>query len=149
MLRVPDVIVSVDWLHQNKENENLIILDATVLKVGQFPESIKQEYIPKSLCFDIKKKFSDLESDLPNTVPSEEQFQENARALGINNQSCVVVYDQHGVYSSPRAWWLFQLMGFENIAVLNGDKNIPITVDHINHKTNSNYYSNCTHIYSI
>ncbi len=28
----------------------------------------------------------------------------------------------------------------ENIAVLNGDKNTPITVDFINHKTNSEYY---------
>lgn len=28
----------------------------------------------------------------------------------------------------------------ENIAILNGDKNIPITVDYINHKTNSDYY---------
>ncbi|EDM44047.1 OmpA/MotB [unidentified eubacterium SCB49] len=28
----------------------------------------------------------------------------------------------------------------ENIAILNGDKNIPITVDHINLKTNSEYY---------
>jgi len=28
----------------------------------------------------------------------------------------------------------------ENIAVLNGDKNIPITVDYINHVTNSEYY---------
>jgi len=28
----------------------------------------------------------------------------------------------------------------ENIAILNGDKNIPITVDFINHKTNSEYY---------
>lgn len=28
----------------------------------------------------------------------------------------------------------------ENIAVLNGDKTIPITIDHINHKINSDYY---------
>ena len=28
----------------------------------------------------------------------------------------------------------------ENIAILNGDKNIPITVDYINHITNSDYY---------
>lgn len=28
----------------------------------------------------------------------------------------------------------------KNIAVLNGDKNTPITVDHINHQTNSDYY---------
>ena len=42
------------------------------------------------------------------------------RELGINNNSCILVYDDLGVYSSPRVWWLFQLMGFKNIAVLNG-----------------------------
>lgn len=32
----------------------------------------------------------------------------------------LVVYDNLGIYSSPRVWWLFKVMGFNNIAVLNG-----------------------------
>jgi thiosulfate/3-mercaptopyruvate sulfurtransferase len=32
----------------------------------------------------------------------------------------VKVYDSLGIYSSPRAWWLFQIMGHENVWVLDG-----------------------------
>ena len=30
------------------------------------------------------------------------------------------MYDNLGVYSSPRVWWMFTVMGHKNIAVLNG-----------------------------
>ena len=32
----------------------------------------------------------------------------------------MVCYDDLGIYSSPRVWWMFQLMGFPNVAVLDG-----------------------------
>jgi thiosulfate/3-mercaptopyruvate sulfurtransferase len=32
----------------------------------------------------------------------------------------VVVYDAHGVFSAPRAWWTFRVMGHEAVAVLDG-----------------------------
>ena len=30
------------------------------------------------------------------------------------------MYDEHGIYSSPRAWWLFKTFGHEQVAVLDG-----------------------------
>ena len=51
---------------------------------------------------------------------STKEFEEKAQELGINKNTCIVVYDNLGIYSSPRVWWMFQLMGFKNIAVLNG-----------------------------
>ena len=32
----------------------------------------------------------------------------------------VIVYDDKGIFSSPRAWWMFRVMGHEDVAVLNG-----------------------------
>ena len=122
MLQVPNVIVEVDWLHKHIENEDLIVLDATIPKVtakGSIPvKEVNQ--IPNTRFFDIKGTFSEKNASFPNTMLSESQFEVEARALGINNDTCIVVYDTHGVYSSPRAWWMFKSMGFENIAVLNG-----------------------------
>ena len=40
--------------------------------------------------------------------------------MGINNDSAIVVYDDKGIYSSARVWWMFKAFGFNNIAVLNG-----------------------------
>lgn len=121
-LKIHTPLVSVDWLFSNLENEHLIILDATIPKVtSKTDEVIEDKYqIKNTRFFDIQNIFSDVNAAFPNTVLSPEEFEEKAQELGINNKSCIVVYDDLGMYSSPRVWWLFQLMGFKNIAVLNG-----------------------------
>ena len=114
-------IVSVQWLNDNLHLETLVILDASLSQVGSHSNiTIPEDYIPNSYFFDLKNEFSDSDSIFPSTVPTLEQFEFSARKLGLNNDSLIVVYDNIGVYSSPRAWWLFKLMGLENVAVLNG-----------------------------
>ena len=121
MLQVPDVIVEANWLHENLENSKLIILDATIKKVtGSSDNTSTQEQIKNAIFFDLKNIFSNQDSEFPNTVLDAVAFEEEAQKLGINQDSCIVVYDQLGIYSSARVWWLFNLMGFQNIAVLNG-----------------------------
>ena len=121
MLEIENPIVSVGWLKDNLEAENLIILDGTIPKVGKKSKKIEEkQQIKGARFFDIKKVFSDQEATYPNTILSPEAFQEKAQDLGINNDSCIVVYDAHGIYSAPRVWWLFKTFGFTNIAVLDG-----------------------------
>lgn len=109
-------IVSVEWLYNNLKADNLILLDATINKVFNKAQS----QIPSARFFDIKRKFSDTTNPFPSAFPSEEQFQNEARLLGISNHNAIVVYDDKGIYSSARVWWLFKCFGHHNIAVLNG-----------------------------
>lgn len=121
MLQIESPIVSIDWLNENILAENLIVLDGTLPKVGKKQEvSGKQQQIKGARFFDIKKVFSDQMATYPNTILSPEAFEEKAQELGINKDSCIVVYDTHGIYSAPRVWWLFKTFGFTNIAVLDG-----------------------------
>lgn len=114
-------IVSVDWLHNNLEASNLIILDATIKKVSDSEAISESKFqIPSTRFFDIKHKFSDTSAEFPNTFPSIEQFILEAQKLGINTGSAIVVYDDKGIYSSARAWLLFKAFGHNNVAVLNG-----------------------------
>ena len=114
-------LVSTDWLSQNILNEDLILLDASLpMTASGKVSAFQSEMIPNARPFDLKNDFSDTSSQFSNTYPSIEQFQQAAQKLGINTSSKIVVYDNLGVYSSPRAWWLFRLMGHENIALLNG-----------------------------
>jgi len=114
-------LVSATWLFENIENPNLIILDAS-------PKENKSNLIPKytdvrikgARRFDMETTFLDKKSAIPNMIPSEEIFTKECRALGINNESIIVVYDNLGIYTSPRAWWMFRVMGLEKVAVLNG-----------------------------
>lgn len=119
-LIIDEPIVSVEWLHENSESENLIILDASIKKVGGTDDSKSDIQIPNARFFDLKEAFSDTSAPFPTTFPSEEQFTESAQALGIKKDSAIVVYDDKGIYSSARVWWLFKAMGHNNVAVLNG-----------------------------
>lgn len=114
-------IVSTEWLNQNLSNPNLIILDASVLARANGKEIKKfDRTIPNARLFDLKNVFRDKTSSYPNTIPSPEIFKLECRKLGINNHSEIVVFDHHGIYSSPRVWWLFKVMGHKKISVLDG-----------------------------
>ena len=120
-LKIKSPLVSSAWLLKHLDHKDFIILDATIPKItsGSFDIDSKEQ-IKNAIFFDIKQKFSDKNATLPNTVLSGHEFQKNAQELGVNKDSCIIVYDDLGIYSSPRVWWMFQLMGFTNIAVLNG-----------------------------
>lgn len=114
-------LVSSDWLNNHLNDDDLVILDATLSKpksAGEVPNSDVQ--IPGSQFFDIDGAFSDSSIDLPHMMCDEEQFQTACQKLGINPGSKVIVYDNHGVYSSPRAWWMLKSMGHLEVAVLDG-----------------------------
>lgn len=115
-------VVTADWLYENIDHPDLILLDATLAKpkstVADIPNNNLQ--IKGAKFFDINGAFSDSTSELPHMMCSQSQFEREARLLGINDQSMVVIYDQHGVYSSPRAWWMLRSMGIKTVAVLNG-----------------------------
>ena len=122
-LEIDKPLVSVDWLFVNLENENLIILDATLPKVTANKDEqkeVQKKQIKGARFFDIKNTFSDINAPFPNTILSPKEFERKTQIIGINDNSCIVVYDDLGIYSSPRVWWMFQLMGYQNIAVLNG-----------------------------
>ncbi len=131
-LIIPYPLVTVDWLAENLDHPDLVILDGTINKVGGVaPTEYLDIRIPKARFFDIKKVFSDLESNLPNTLPSPQTFSQACRKLGINKQSKIVVYDCWGIYSSPRVWWMFQTMGHEAVAILDGGLPAWKKADHI------------------
>nr|WP_315214441.1 sulfurtransferase [uncultured Flavobacterium sp.] len=114
-------IVSTAWLYANFGNPELILLEA-VLKDNQsnLKSDLENFQIKSARLFDIKNTFSDNNNPLPNTLPSAEQFETEAKKLGINKNSTIVIYDKLGIYSSPRAWWLFKIMGHKNVFVLDG-----------------------------
>ncbi len=40
--------------------------------------------------------------------------------MGVGDGSRIVVYDSVGLFSAPRAWWTFRVMGVNDVFVLNG-----------------------------
>ncbi|WP_341220604.1 sulfurtransferase [Polaribacter atrinae] len=122
-LKVTKPIVSVNWLQKNLENKNLIILDCTIPKVTEKSNTHNSDeklQVKGALFFDIKNIFSDTTAPFPNTILTPKEFEVKAQEIGVYKDSIIVCYDDLGIYSSPRVWWMFQLMGFTNVAVLDG-----------------------------
>lgn len=119
-ITIAEPLVSVEWLKRHLGTSNLVVLDASIPKVTGNNSEINQFQIPTACFFDLKSKFSDVSAPFPTTIPSAKQFTISAQELGINKDSAIVVYDDLGIYSSPRAWWLFKAFGHDNVAVLDG-----------------------------
>lgn len=115
-------LISSDELSKLLDHPSLVILDATLAKPASASSDIpnKALQIVGAQFFDIDNVFSDRSIPLPHMMCSKEQFEREARKLGINKESLVIIYDQHGVYSSPRAWWMLKAMGVNHVAVLDG-----------------------------
>ena len=118
----PKTLVSTDWLAQHLKDPDLRLVDASWY-LPDMCRDPKAEYdaahIPGARFFDIDE-ISDARSDLPHMVPPAEKFMSRMRAMGIGDGHQVVVYDGAGLMSAARVWWLFKLMGQDNVAVLDG-----------------------------
>ncbi|WP_299825034.1 3-mercaptopyruvate sulfurtransferase [uncultured Pontibacter sp.] len=115
-------LVSVEWLSQNLHHPQVVVLDASLKQPQNNTATFVQQpvQIPSARFFDIEHVFSHKQSHLPHMLPSPEDFTREARNLGIYRNSLIVVYDNRGIYASPRAWWMFKAMGHEQVHVLNG-----------------------------
>ncbi len=118
----PKTLVSTEWLAKHLKDPDLRILDGSMYMPAD-DRDCKAEYnaahIPGARFFDIDE-ISDARSDLPHMAPPVEKFMSRMRAMGVGDGHQVVVYDSAGLFSSARVWWLFKLMGQENVAVLDG-----------------------------
>ena len=76
-------------------------------------------HIPGACRFDIDRA-SDQTSPYPHTIPKADDFARYVGALGIQEETTVIVYDGAGLFSAARAWWLFKVFGHERVYVLDG-----------------------------
>ena len=118
----PKTLVSTSWLMAHLKDPDLRLLDASwylpdMARNGR--EEYNNAHIPGARFFDIDE-VSDHRSELPHMVPPVEKFMSRVRAMGVGDGHQIVVYDGAGLFSAARVWWLFQLMGHSDIAVLDG-----------------------------
>jgi thiosulfate/3-mercaptopyruvate sulfurtransferase len=115
-------LVSTDWLAAHLGMPELIVFDATKYLPNEAKDG-RAEYlsahIPGARYFDIDE-IADPDTDLPHMVPTAGRFALLMSRLGVSNASHIVFYDQKGLASAARGWWLMGLFGHDNAAVLDG-----------------------------
>ena len=117
----PATLVSTGWLEARLDEPDLRVIDASWhLDPGRDPlAEYEAGHIPGAR-FVALDDVSDPRSALPHMAPTPEAFASRMRALGVGDGHQVVIYDAAGIFSAPRLWWLFRLMGHERAAVLDG-----------------------------
>jgi len=115
-------LVSTAWLAAELGKPDLMVFDTTKYLPNE-PHDGRAKYaeahVPGADYFDIDL-IADPEASLPHMIPSPARFETLMGLLGVSNASRVVFYDQKGLASAARGWWLMRLFGHHQAAVLDG-----------------------------
>lgn len=117
-------LVTPTWLASHLCDPGVVILDATLPPVGIASQvdtraRYMAQHVPGAIFFDIEE-LSDRNTPLPHMLPTPEIFACAMSALGVRDQMTIVIYEQEGVFSAPRAWWMLRTFGAHEVYILDG-----------------------------
>lgn len=115
-------LVSTEWLAGALGAPDLMVFDATKYLPNEPFDGLtkyREAHIPGARFFDIDV-VADPDTSLPHMAPTAGRFARLMGEMGISNATRVIFYDQKGLQSSARGWWLMKLFGHEKAAVLDG-----------------------------
>jgi thiosulfate/3-mercaptopyruvate sulfurtransferase len=123
-------LVSAEWLMDHIDDHALVLLDARITR--EFVPGSPKRYVaapdryevdghlPGARFVDLISDLSDPASGLNFTLPQVPALEVGFRALGVNDDSTVVAYDDDSGVWAARIWWLLRSIGHQGAAVLNG-----------------------------
>jgi thiosulfate/3-mercaptopyruvate sulfurtransferase len=134
-------LISVASLYDRLDEDDLIIIDVSMKSVvGREPIIYDAlTVIPNSSYIDLSKDLVNHASSQVHAFPSKEQVVKVINKLGVTPTTTIVLYDNQGIYSSPRAWWVLKSFGLANVYILDGGlpewikHNYPISSEHVTH----------------
>ncbi|MCE7795328.1 3-mercaptopyruvate sulfurtransferase [Sphingobium sufflavum] len=117
-----DLLVSTHWLAGEIGADDVRVVDATYF----LPEAGRDAaadyaaaHIPGALYLNLTD-LVDATNPLPNSLPSAETFASRMAALGLGDDSRIILYDNSPHHTAARAWWMFTLFGAREVAILDG-----------------------------
>ncbi|HSN55058.1 MAG TPA: sulfurtransferase [Candidatus Sulfomarinibacteraceae bacterium] len=124
-----DSLVTTEWLSEHLGDPDLVVLDCTVVVQRNEDGSVdvvngranyEGGHIPSAGFADLLGDLSDTESELQFAVPAPEEFASAMEALGVGDDTRVVLYDATGSPWAARVWWMLRWIGFDQAALLDG-----------------------------
>ena len=113
-------LVSTQWLADNLGE--VLVFDCTKYLPNEGRDAISEfaaAHIPGAGYFDVDA-IADTDTDLPHMLPAAGRFARMVGDLGISNAHRIVFYDQKGLFSAARGWWMMSAFGHDKAAVLDG-----------------------------
>jgi thiosulfate/3-mercaptopyruvate sulfurtransferase len=114
--------VSPGWLAERLDQPDLAVVDASWYLPAMQRDPAAEflaGHIPGAVRVDIET-VRDTGSALPHMLPTPDAFAAAVGALGISEDTTVVVYDGAGLFAAPRVWWMFTVFGARDVRILRG-----------------------------
>jgi len=124
-----ETLVSTEWLSQHLNDPDLVLLDCTVTTIphddgGFHNVSARPDYelghLPNAGFADLKGDLCDTSNPVEFALPKPEEFCHAMGALGVGDDSKVVLYDANYTAWAARVWWMLRWVGFDRTAILDG-----------------------------
>ncbi len=146
--RLPDSLVTTDWLAGRLDDDTIRIVDirgyvhTEDLGGGRQKASYSgardeylESHIPGSAFVDWTRDITDPEADVKAQIAPPDVFRRRMEAIGVGDDTSVVIVDHTGGHMATRMWWALAYYGKEDVAVLDGGFNrwselgLPLTAE--------------------
>lgn len=146
--RLPDSLVSAEWLAEHLNDAHVRVVDIRgYVKTEDLGEGrqkatysgARDEYleshIPGSVFVDWTSDITDPDAEVKAQIAPPELFRQRMEAIGVGDDSSVVIADHTGGHMATRLWWALAYYGKEDVAVLDGGVNrwkeleLPLTAE--------------------
>ncbi|KAH9853187.1 Rhodanese-like protein [Lenzites betulinus] len=108
---------------KDPSSSDLVVLDAS-WHMPNSPRKGAEEFLrvhlPSARFIDVDEVATPHPLSLPHMLPDPTTFANACARLGISPNTQVVFYDTHGVFSSPRALYMFRAFGHHRSSILDG-----------------------------
>jgi thiosulfate/3-mercaptopyruvate sulfurtransferase len=143
-------LVTTEWLSQHLDDPDLVVLDCTVrmepkedggFRTVSGRAAYQSGHIPSAGFADLTSDLCDVDSPLEFALPTPERFCAAMGALGVGDDSQVVLYDGLNSVWAARVWWMLRWVGFDRAALLDGGSRAwtaegrPLSTEPVEHQT--------------
>lgn len=120
-----DTLISVDQLIAERQGSApLVILDCSfdLSDPAAGRRAYEAGHVPGALYVDLESTLSGLKTGKNgrHPLPTKDAFVQAMAALGLNDDTQVVAYDNAGSMYASRLWWMLRWVGHYSAAVLDG-----------------------------
>ena len=114
------VLVSAAWLQDNLSSVRVFDASSHLPTVKRNAAAeFSKAHIPGAMRFDIET-IADPDHPMPHMAPSPDGFAAAMRGLGLDNDDHVIFYDDSGIRTAARGWWMMRLFGHDRVSILDG-----------------------------
>lgn len=117
-----DDLVTTDWLQRNLGADDLAIVDCSFFMPADGRDAAAEfadAHIPGARFLDIGE-VADHDKNAPHMLPSAAEFGAAMEGLGVGRHDRIIVYDNSGLRTAARGWFMMRHFGAERVAILDG-----------------------------